>query len=95
MDTSIATTRFIRPLDLDLKDRLSKKNPFFEHGEGTLRRLSNGRCVGRVTAQIDREHLERHKDDAGFFGFLDTIDDAEVAQGAARRAPSAGSKNAA
>jgi hypothetical protein len=37
--------------------------------------------VGRCTAQIDRLHLERHRDDAGFFGFLDTIDDLEVAQG--------------
>jgi hypothetical protein len=33
-----------------------------------------------VTAQIDREHLARHKDDVGFFGFLDTVDDEEVAK---------------
>ena len=40
----------------------------------------DGKCVGRITAQIDAQHLERYKDDAGFFGFLDTIDDAEVAR---------------
>jgi hypothetical protein len=35
--------------------------------------------VGRITAQIDRSHIERYKEDVGFFGFIDTIDDPEVA----------------
>ncbi len=74
--------RYIRPLDMDLKDRLNpKKNPFFEHADGVVFTAHRGgKCVGRVTAQIDREHLARYKDDVGFFGFLDTIDDAEVAR---------------
>jgi hypothetical protein len=72
--------RYIRPLDMDLRDRLDpKKNPFFEHGEGVVFTAHRGgKCVGRVTAQIDREHLSRHADEAGFFGFLDTVDDPEV-----------------
>ena len=72
--------RYIRPLDMDLSDRLNpKKNPFFEHADGVIfTAYRSGKCVGRVTAQIDREHLARHKDDVGFFGFLDTIDDEEV-----------------
>jgi hypothetical protein len=73
---------FVRPLDMDMKQRLSKKHPFFRHAEGTLFTAHrNGWCVGRVSAQIDREHNDRYKDDAGFFGFFDTIDDQEVAQG--------------
>ena len=74
--------RYIRPLDMDLKDRLNpKKNPFFEHADGVVFTAHRGgKCVGRVTAQIDREHLARYKDDVGFFGFLDTIDDPEVAR---------------
>ena len=74
--------QYIRPLDMDLKDRLNpKKNPFFEHADGAVFTAhKGGRCVGRVTAQIDREHLARHKDDVGFFGFLDTVDDADVAK---------------
>ncbi len=73
---------YIRPLDLEIKERLDpKKNPFFEHAEGVIFTAhQNGKCVGRVTAQVDREHLARHKDDTGFFGFLDTIDDATVAR---------------
>jgi len=72
---------YIRPLDMDMKDRLSFKNPFFEHGDGVIfTAFRNGFCVGRCTAQIDREHLARYKDDVGFFGFFDTIDDQEVAK---------------
>ena len=64
-----------------MKDRLSFKNPFFEHGDGVIfTAFRNGFCVGRCTAQIDREHLARYKDDVGFFGFFDTIDDQEVAK---------------
>lgn len=70
---------YVRPLNMDLKDRLSRKNPFFNHAEGTtFTAHKNGWCVGRITAQVDRAHLELHHDDAGFFGFLDTVDDAEV-----------------
>jgi len=85
--------RYIRPLDMDLRDRLDpKKNPFFEHAEGTVFTAyesgSRRKCVGRITAQIDREHLDRHKDETGFFGFLDTIDDPEVARELLARAES-------
>ncbi|MFW5738761.1 MAG: hypothetical protein ACOC1F_00200 [Myxococcota bacterium] len=72
---------YVRPLDMDIKERLSKKNPFFEHGEGIiLTAHDHGRCVGRCTAQIDREHLARYKDECGFFGFIDTVEDAAVAK---------------
>jgi hypothetical protein len=78
---------WVRPLDMDLKQRLGLKNPFFEHGEGViLTAHRNGFCVGRATAQIDRLHLERYKDDVGFFGFLDTIDDAGVVKALLERA---------
>ena len=64
---------WVRPLDMDLKQRLSLKNPFFEHGEASIfTAYRNGWCVGRCTAQIDRGHLDRYKDDVGFFGFLET-----------------------
>jgi hypothetical protein len=70
---------YVRPLNLDVKSRLSRSNPFFEHAEAAFfTAYRNGFCVGRVSAQIDHEHLARHKDDTGFFGFLDTADDPEV-----------------
>jgi hypothetical protein len=79
---------YVRPLDMELKDRLNPtKNPFFEHGEGAVFcAYRNGFAVGRCTATIDREHLERYKDGTGFFGFLDTIDDEEVSHALLSRA---------
>jgi hypothetical protein len=73
---------YVRPLDFDVSDRLDhKKNPFFEHADGSAWvAYRDGRPVGRITAQIDQEHLKVHKDDAGMFGFLDTTDDPEVAR---------------
>jgi hypothetical protein len=81
-------TNYIRPLDQDLKDRLNpKKNPFFEHADGVLFTAHKGkRCVGRISASIDREHLDRYKDQTGFWGFLDTVDDPEVAKALLGRA---------
>jgi hypothetical protein len=71
---------WVCPLDMDMKDRFNpKKNPFFEHAEGTtFIARKGGRDVGRITAQIDHEHIKRYQDARGFFGFLDTIDDAGV-----------------
>jgi len=78
---------YVRPLDFDLKDRLSKKNPFFRNAEGTIFvAFRNGKPVGRITAQIDRGHLARYEDATGFFGFLDTIDDEEVCTSLIERA---------
>ena len=79
---------FIPPLDMEMKDRLTPgKNPFWEHASGTLfTAWKDGRLVGRISAQIDREHLAVHDDGAGFFGFFDTIDDQEVASALVARA---------
>ena len=50
-----AEPNYVRPLDMDMKQRLSRKNPLFEHAEGTLFTAHrNGFCVGRVSATIDR-----------------------------------------
>lgn len=73
---------WVPPLEMDIRGRLNpKENPFFLHAEGTaFTAWRNGRLVGRVTAQIDREHLKRHQDETGFFGFIDTVDDPAVAK---------------
>lgn len=72
---------FIRPLDYDVKSRFQKKNPFFEHATAVaFVAYRDQRPVGRCSAQIDRAWNERYKEHTGFFGFVDTIDDLEVAQ---------------
>lgn len=56
-----------------------RRNPYFLHAEARFFLAErDGVAVGRISAQFDRLHLERHKDGAGQFGFLDAIDDAAV-----------------
>jgi GNAT superfamily N-acetyltransferase len=72
---------WVPPLHMEITERLTpEKNPFFEHAEVALfTAWKDGKAVGRISAQIDREHLRIHQDNAGFFGFFDTVDDQEVA----------------
>ncbi|MGB9341306.1 MAG: hypothetical protein WCB63_18840 [Polyangiales bacterium] len=72
---------WVPPLNMEITDRLTpEKNPFFEHAEVALfTAWKDGKAVGRISAQIDHEHLRIHNDNAGFFGFFDTINDQEVA----------------
>ena len=72
---------WVPPLEMEITDRLTpEKNPFFEHAEVALfTAWKDGKAVGRISAQIDHEHLRIHQDNAGFFGFFDTVDDQEVA----------------
>jgi hypothetical protein len=71
---------FVMPLYMEQRDRLTPaKNPFFQHAEATLfTAYKDGELVGRISAQIDREHLGLYADGCGFFGFFDTINDPEV-----------------
>jgi hypothetical protein len=72
---------WVAPLQMEIRDRLTpKKNPFFEHAEVALfTAWKDGNPVGRMSAQVDHEHLRIHRDDVGFFGFFDTMNDQEVA----------------
>mgnify|MGYP002014860033 CR=1 FL=1 len=47
---------------MEIRDRLTPgKNPFWEHAEGTLfTAYRDGKPVGRISAQIDHEHLRVH-----------------------------------
>lgn len=72
---------WIAPLRREVTERLTPgKNPFFAHAEVALfTARQHAKVVGRISAQIDREHQRVHNDRAGFFGFFDTIDDRDVA----------------
>lgn len=71
---------WVPPLEFEMRQRLTPgKNPFFLRGDLALfTAWKDGRLVGRVSAQIDHEHLRRYQDRTGFFGFFDTLDDEEV-----------------
>ena len=73
---------YVFPLLGEQKNFLDPKhNPFHKHAETALwiaRR--DGRAVGRVAACIDSHNNDHHQEKAGFFGFFETIDEAEVAR---------------
>jgi hypothetical protein len=70
---------WVPPLLIDRMQQLSPKNPYFQHARyraWTAHR--GGEMVGRISAQIDRLHLERHGDATGFFGQIEGRDDPVV-----------------
>ncbi len=79
---------YVRPLDMEIEQTLDpKKNPFFDHGDAaSFVAYRDGVPAGRITAQIDFDHLARHRDETGFFGFFETIEDPQVAEALLREA---------
>lgn len=72
---------WIAPVALLESPRLNpKKNPWFEHGEAALWVAERGgKLAGRISAQVDHNHLKLYNDATGFFGFFESIDDQAVA----------------
>ena len=72
---------WVPPLLMERRDALSPKQAVFKHvdWQGWIA-YSDNEPVGRISAQIDRLHLERYDDATGFFGFLDARDDDEIFQ---------------
>ena len=73
---------WVPPLVYERKRFLDRgKNPFFSHGEAEyFLAWRGGEVVGRITAQIDRDFNDFHKNEWGMFGFFESEDDPEVAR---------------
>ena len=71
---------WVAPLFIERLEHLDpKKNPYFEHAEAQLFIAErDGKPVGRISAQVDRLHLERYEDATGQFGFIDAEDNPET-----------------
>jgi ribosomal protein S18 acetylase RimI-like enzyme len=72
---------WVAPLLMDLKKVFTKANPLFEHASMELwvaRR--GGEDVGRIAALVDDSYLKVSKEPAAFFGFFESVDDAEVSR---------------
>ncbi len=71
---------WVQPLTFERLDHLdSAKNPFMRAIEVFYwLAYRDGVPVGRVSAQINRRHLERHQNATGHFGFLEAVDDPDV-----------------
>ncbi len=59
----------------------ARKNPFLKHSQIALFLAEKeGIILGRIAAIYNKSHLNHHKDQTGFFGFFDSINNVEVAQ---------------
>jgi len=72
---------WVPPLISVVKPFFTGEHPFCKKGEilPFVALDESGRCVGRIAAVINRAHNEFHNDRTGFFGFFESIDDADVA----------------
>ena len=72
---------WVPPLLLERRMQLSPNNPFFEHATYCSWIAVRGRKpVGRISAQIDRLHIDRYQDATGFFGMLEAEDKSHTFQ---------------
>ncbi|MDX2479019.1 MAG: N-acetyltransferase [Desulfuromusa sp.] len=70
---------WVPPLRAERKWHLSSKNPYFAHADFQAWIACRGeRTVGRISAQVDQLHLQRYHDATGFFGLLESEDNAET-----------------
>src|SRR5262249_13926144 len=63
----------LAPLRHEVRKVLARRrNPFFDHGEACYwLAWRAGKPVGRISAQVNRLHLETHGDATGHFGFFE------------------------
>ncbi len=71
---------FVPLFDLDMRDLLRKKHPFFKHSDGEFFLLTKGgETVARALITENNRYNEFHKTNFAFFDFFDIIDDQETA----------------
>jgi len=72
----------------DLLKDFSPINPLFKHTHARYYLATNEKdvIIGRIASIINKRHIEFHQENAGFFGFLDCVNDSEVASALLNRA---------
>jgi len=72
--------QWVPPLIKDLLLKFSPEHPFHSHSEMILfLARQEGKIVGRIAGIIDQHYIKFHKEKVGFFGFFESIPEAEVA----------------
>ncbi len=73
---------WVPPLRMAQKELLNtRKHPFYAHAEmQCFLARRNGEVCGRVAAIVDRNYNAFQKENAGAFGFFESVDDVEVAR---------------
>lgn len=79
---------WIPPIRMNQEELVGfRKHPFYEVNrcQAFLARR-DGQVVGRILGIVNQGHVKRFKENRGFFGFFESIDDQEVAHGLFRAA---------
>ncbi len=72
---------WVPPLIKDQLLKFSPNHPFRSHSEMILFMADKGgQTVGRIAGIIDHHYIQFHQENVGFFGFFESIADAEVAE---------------
>ena len=72
---------WVPPLIKDQLQKFSPNHPFRFHSEMTLfLAYRGGKTAGRIAGIIDHHYTEFHQEKVGFFGFFESMDDADVAR---------------
>ena len=62
-------------------DEFNPKNPFYSHAKVKfIIAVKDGKILGRLTAHIDYDHIDYHKEKVGFFGFFECLKNYEIAE---------------
>jgi len=70
---------WVPPLRFERREALARTQPLSEHAQWQLWvAYRDGKPIGRISAQVDRLHLDQHHDQTGFFGFLEAPDEPMV-----------------
>ena len=70
---------WVPQLKLALKDQFDPKHPFYKTSETKAWiATKDGQDVGRIQAIVNHKHNEFHKEDIGFYGFFEAIDNKDV-----------------
>lgn len=70
---------WVAPLVAERMAAFSERHPFFDHAKWRAWiAYRNGQPVGRISAQIDKLHLQQYETKTGFFGLIEAPDDDEV-----------------
>lgn len=79
---------WVPPLRIAVKELLDReKHPYYANAEAEFfLARQGGRTVGRVAAILDKAHNRFHEENAGFFGFYESVNDAAVAEALLTRA---------
>jgi len=78
---------WVPPLVKDLLQKFSPNHPFRSHSEMILfLAYRDGQIAGRIAGIIDHNYVEFQQDKVGFFGFFESVQEAEVAEALFTRA---------